>query len=306
MVMLGASAIGLRAQAQEPAKPAHIPTPKKRPRNDESKAASPPKADKAWLTLPPTPKLPEPEKSDVIAVNGVDIFYATYGKGSDVVLLLHGGLGNSHYWGHQVLALAEHFTVIVMDTRGHGRSPMTSNKFGFDVFAHDVEGLLAAIKQPFVSIVGWSDGAITGLQLALTKPNLVKKLYAFGANSTLSGLIPKGSRTPVFASYVARTKGEYTRLSPHPEKWPQLVSGLGVMWRTQPNFTAQQLKTIKCPTAVADGEHDEIIKLDHTKEIARQIPGSQLVIQPDASHFAMLQNPAQFNETLLKFLLADT
>jgi pimeloyl-ACP methyl ester carboxylesterase len=305
LMMLGASAIGLQAQAEEPAKQARIPTPRKRPGTSESKAASPPKADKAWLTLPPTPTLPDPKKSAVIAINGVDIFYATYGEGPAVVLL-HGGLGNSHYWGHQVPALAEHFTVIVMDTRGHGRSPMTSRKFGFNVFAQDVEALLAAIEQPFVSIVGWSDGAITGLQLALTKPNLVSKLFAFGANSNLSGLIPHGSKTPVFASYVARTKGEYARLSPSPKKWPQLVSDLGVMWRTQPNFTPQQLKTIKCPTAVSDGEHDEIIKLDHTKEISRQIPGSQLVIQPDASHFAMLQNPEQFNKALLQFLLAET
>jgi pimeloyl-ACP methyl ester carboxylesterase len=306
LMMLGASAIGVRAQAEEPAKPERVPTPKSRPRIDEGKAAAPAKkVEKAWLTLPPTPTLLPPEKSAVIAVNGVDIYYATYGKGPAVVLL-HGGLGNSHYWGHQVPELAQHFTVIVVDTRGHGRSPMTSRKFGFNVFAQDVEALLAAIEQPFVSIVGWSDGAITGLQLALTRPNLVSRLFAFGANSTLSGLIPNGSRTPVFASYITRAKAEYERLSPSPKKWPQLVSDLGLMWRTQPNFTSQQLKTIKCPTAVADGAHDEIIKLDHTRDISRQIPGSQLIIQPDVSHFAMLQAPAQFNQTLLKFLLAET
>ena len=307
-MMLGASALGLQAQAQEPAKPAPIPTPKKRPKVvGESKPAAPAKAGKAWLTLPPTPTLPEPEpeKSAVIAVNGVDIFYAAYGKGP-AVLLLHGGLGNSHYWGHQVPALAEHFTVIVMDTRGHGRSPMTSRKFGYNIFAQDVEALLAEIEQPLVSIVGWSDGAITGLQLALTKPHLVSKLFAFGANSTLSGLIPKGSKTPVFASYAARAKAEYARLSPSPKKWPQLVSDLGVMWRTQPNFTPQQLKTIKPTTAISDGEHDEIIKVEHTREISRQIPRSQLIILPDVSHFAMLQNPEQFNKTLLQFLLAET
>src|SRR4051794_34177042 len=68
LLMLGASAIGLRAQAQEPAKPARVPTPRKRPGTDETKAVVPAKADKAWLTLPPTPKLPEPTKSAVVTV----------------------------------------------------------------------------------------------------------------------------------------------------------------------------------------------------------------------------------------------
>ena len=238
-------------------------------------------------------------------VNGVDIFFATFGQG-DPVLLLHGGLGSSNYWGHQIPALAEKFSVIVMDTRGHGRSPMTSPTFGFNIFADDVAALLAHLELPSASIVGWSDGAITGLQLAMTRPALVSKLFAYGANGSLAGLKPGGSHAPVFASYVARTKKEYAELSPHPEKWPELVSGLGAMWRSQPNFTAQQLKTIKSRTAISDGEYDEIIKPEHTRELARQIPGAELIIQPAVSHFGMLQNPEQFNRTLLQFLSAGS
>jgi len=309
-MLLAASASGLSAQTEVPPKPEHVPTPPERPKAGKAKAtkaAAPASTEKkAWLTLPPTPTLPPAKESATVKVNGVDIYYAIYGDGPPVVLL-HGGLGSSDYWGHQVPALvAANYKVIVMDTRGHGRSPMTSRKFGYNIFAQDLEALLAEIEQQFVSIVGWSDGAITGLQLALTKPNLVSKLFAFGANSTLSGLIPKGSKTPVFASYAARAKAEYARLSPDPKKWPQLVSDLGVMWRTQPNFTPQQLKTIKPTTAISDGEHDEIIKPEHTREMARQIPGSQLLILPEVSHFAMLQNPAQFNQALLKFLLPET
>jgi pimeloyl-ACP methyl ester carboxylesterase len=313
-MLLAASATGLSAQTEAPPMPEHVPKPPGRPKAAKAKstnANSPAATEKAatekkpWLTLPPTPTLPPAKTSATVKVNGVDLYYATYGKGPAVVLL-HGGLASSDYWGHQVPVLAEHFTVIVMDTRGHGRSPMTSRKFGYNIFAQDVEALLAKIEQPFVSIVGWSDGAITGLQLAMTKPNLVSKLFAFGANSTVSGLIPNGSKTPVFASYATRAKAEYAKLSPHPEKWPQLVADLGVMWRTQPNFTPQQLKAIKSTTAVSDGEHDEIIKLEHTKEISRQIPGSQLVILPDVSHFAMLQNPNQFNDKLLQFLRTES
>ena len=150
--------------------------------------------------------------------------------------------------------------------------------------------------------MGWSDGAVTGLQLAMTKPEKVVKLFAFGANSTPDGLRPNGARSPVFVAYAQRCQAEYRKLSPHPEKWPQLVDGLRAMWRSQPSFAKQKLAGIKTPTAVSDGEYDEIIKREHTEAMARQIPGARLVMLPRVSHFAMLQNAVQFNDALLDFL----
>jgi pimeloyl-ACP methyl ester carboxylesterase len=250
-------------------------------------------ASTAWLSLPPTPTLPIATRSERVAINGADIFFAQFGAGPPV-LMLHGGLGNSNYFGHQVRELARRFTVIVMDTRGHGRSPVVSRRFGYDVFAQDVTALLDVLKIPAVSIIGWSDGAVTGLQLAMTARGRVTRLFAFGANSSLDGLKPNGARSPVFASYAQRCRTEYVALSPHPERWPQLVAGLRTMWRTQPNFTARQLASIKIPVVIADGEHDEIIRRDHTERLARAIPSARLAILPGVSHFAMLQNPAQF------------
>jgi pimeloyl-ACP methyl ester carboxylesterase len=132
--------------------------------------------------------------------------------------------------------------------------------------------------------------------------NLVSRLFAFGANSSVAGLKPGGAKARVFASFAARCRSEYTQLSPHPERWAQLVSGLGVMWRTQPNFTKQQLVEIKSPTVISDGEYDEIIKPEHTEQISQQIPNARLMIQPDVSHFAMLQNVTQFNQALVEAL----
>jgi pimeloyl-ACP methyl ester carboxylesterase len=82
------------------------------------------------------------------------------------------------------------------------------------------------------------------------------------------------------------------------------VDGLRVMWRTEPNFTRQNLAAVKTPTIISDGEFDEILKREHTKRMASAIPGAKLVIQPRVSHFAMLQNPAQFNNVLSDFLKA--
>jgi pimeloyl-ACP methyl ester carboxylesterase len=191
-----------------------------------------------------------------------------------------------------------------MDTRGHGRSSVTSPSFSYGLFAKDVVDLLDFLKIPEVSVVGWSDGAITGLQLAMTKPDRVSRLFAFGANSSLDGLKANGAKSSVFVSYGRRCKAEYALLSPHPEKWPQLVDGLRVMWRREPNFTERNLAAVKVPTAISDGEYDEIIKRDHTERMARIIPSARLVILPEVSHFAMLQNPVQFNKSVIEFLTA--
>jgi pimeloyl-ACP methyl ester carboxylesterase len=158
------------------------------------------------------------------------------------------------------------------------------------------------LEIPVASIIGWSDGAITGLQLAMTWPGRVSRLFAFGTNSSVYGLRTNGSRSPVFSSYIARCKIEYALLSPRPDRWSNLVNGLRNMWRSEPNFTKQKLATIKVPTTICDGEYDEIIRRKHTNEIAAEIKGARLVILTNVSHFAMLQNPAQFNQAIIEFL----
>jgi pimeloyl-ACP methyl ester carboxylesterase len=277
--------------------PTHAGAREAKRRSDKSHASAP------WLSLPPTPGLPTPSRQGVAPINGAQLFFAQFGSGPQV-LLLHGGLANSNYWAHQIDELSRSFSVTVMDTRGHGRSPVTSGAFSYELFARDVIGLLDFLEIPTTSVVGWSDGAITGIQLALTRPDRLSSLFAFGANANTDGLKAGGARTGAFASFSARCPKEYLTLSPHPERWPELRAGLGVMWRTEPNFLKTQLANIRSPVTIADGEYDEIIKPEHTRKIASDIKGSSLVILPNVSHFAMLQNPAQFNQALRKFLLS--
>ena len=255
-----------------------------------------------WLTLPPTPALPHSDKSGIAEVNGTRLFYAQFGHG-EPVLLLHGGLGSSNYWGHQIEILAKTHMVVAIDTRGHGRSPVTSGAFSYYLFADDVIALIEFLHLPKVSIVGWSDGAVTGLLMAMRKPELVARLFAFGANISLDGMKAGGGRTPVFAAYSSRCKAEYRTLSPDPDKWSKLVDGLRAMWRSELHITKRKLAAIKCPTTICVGQYDEIMRLEHAQEIARAIPGARFVLQPGVSHFAMLQNPQQFNEALSDFLI---
>jgi len=161
-------------------------------------------AELQWLTLPPTPSLPKPAGSGYAPVNGVRIWYATFGRG-EPVLLLHGGLANSKYWGNQVAVLARTYRVIVMDSRGHGRSTRDERPYGYDLMASDVLALMDFLKLPKAAIVGWSDGAILGLDIAIHHPERLTKLFAFAANSDPSG-VADIAQSPVFKAYIARAE----------------------------------------------------------------------------------------------------
>jgi pimeloyl-ACP methyl ester carboxylesterase len=258
------------------------------------------RAEPQWLSLPVTPSLPSPAQSGYAQVNGVRIWYAVFGHGQPVILL-HGGLANSNYWGHLVPALSNEFQVIVIDSRGHGRSTRNVEPLGYSLMASDVLAVLDMLKLEKAAIVGWSDGAIIGLDIALHHPERLTRLFAFAANSDPEG-VADIAQSQVFNTYMERAKAEYRDLSPTPSNYDAFMGQVTKMWETQPHFSADDLHRIHTPTWIVDADHDEAIKRSNTLFMADQIPGSGLLILPQASHFAFLQDPGQFNADVLHFL----
>jgi pimeloyl-ACP methyl ester carboxylesterase len=258
------------------------------------------RAESPWNVLPPTPSLPKAAHSGYAPVNGIKIWYAVFGHGQPVILL-HGGLANSNYWGNQVPALAKHYQVIVMDSRGHGRSTRNDQLYGYDLMASDVIALMDYLKIQKAAIVGWSDGAILGLDIAIHHPERLTKLFAFAANSDPSG-VADISKSDVFNAYIARAEKEYEHLSATPTQYKAFLDQIGKMWATQPNFTEAQLRGITTPTWIVDADHDEAIKRENTEYMAKMIPNSGLLLQPEVSHFSFLQDPQQFTNDVLHFL----
>ena len=269
-------------------------------------AATPPSsAPGLWQTLPPLPSLPAGTVGRHAEIGGARIWFAEWGpKSAGVpVLLLHGGFGNSNYYGRLIPVLAAHgYRVIAMDSRGHGRSTRSDAPLTYDLMAQDVQGLLDQLRISKVYIVGWSDGGIIGLDLAMSHPDRLAGLFAFGTNADVSGLKEGAGTTPVFGAYLARTAQEYHELSPTPQQWEGFSAAVTKMWETLPAYTRADLASIKVPTTIADGEFDEGIKRTHEEYMARTIPGARLVILPNVSHFAMLQDPRAFNAAVLSFL----
>jgi len=253
-----------------------------------------------WMVLPPTPGLPKATASGHAPVNGIKIWYAVFGKGKPVILL-HGGLGNSNYWGTQVRALSKHFRVIVMDSRGHGRSTRDNLPYSYSLMASDVLGLMDYVKIKKAAIVGWSDGANVGLDIAVNHPERISKLFAFAGNSDPSGTMD-ASKSAAFSAYVRRVKKEYMTLSPTPTQYDAFCNQVRKMWATQPNFTKGHLSRIKASTWIVGADHDEAITRENTEFMAANIPNAGLLIQAQVSHFSLLQDPRQFNDDLLHFL----
>lgn len=262
-------------------------------------------AAQPWLGLPPTPDLAEGALEDRALINGAGIWYAQWnmGAGAEPVLLLHGGRLNTSYYGLLIPALIAHqCAVIAMDSRGQGRSTRSTVPITYEQMSDDVLGLLDRLHVSKVSLVGWSDGGIIGIDLALRHPERLKRLFAFGANVDPGGLVDNADAGPMARILGARERQEYLALSPDPAQWDSMHGAIGTLWNTSPHFSAAQLSSTRVATTIAHGQYDEYIRPEHSRYMAAQIPGAKLVILPNVSHFAMLQDPALFNAAVVRFL----
>src|SRR5438105_4378161 len=106
-----------------------------------------------WQTLPPTPPAIPEARANLARVHGITLYYSEIGQGAPVVML-HGGLANSDYFGHQVPVLARNHRVILVDSRGHGRSARSAEPFGYDLMTNDVISLLDVLGITRASVVG--------------------------------------------------------------------------------------------------------------------------------------------------------
>jgi len=227
-------------------------------------------------------------------VNDIKMYYAEYGEG-DPILFIHGGLGNADIWGRQVADFARDHLVIVADSRGHGRSTRSKQPFGYDLMTSDYVALLDYLKIGKVTLVGWSDGGIIGIDMAMKHPEKLTRVIAQAANVTTDGVKPDVMNNKTFNDYINVAGDYYKKLSPTPNEYDAFVNQISQMWATQPAWTAADLGKITVPVTLAIGDHDEAVKLDHTQMMAKEIPGAKLVILKDASHFAMLQDPEGYD-----------
>ncbi|SFJ15549.1 Pimeloyl-ACP methyl ester carboxylesterase [Phyllobacterium sp. CL33Tsu] len=258
-------------------------------------------AAERWEQLPEPQPMPKADKSGKAPVNGIEMYYAVYGKGPPV-LLIHGGLGYADIWGAQVADLSKDHMVIVAESRGHGRSTRTADPYSYDLMASDYVALLDYLKVDKAAIVGWSDGGIIGIDIAMKHPEKLTKVFAQAANTKVDGVKPDVMQNKTFAGYIDHAGQVYKKISPTPDQYDAFVEQISGMWASQPNWTDDDLKKIKTPIAIVLGDHDEAITREHTDYMAKTIPGAKLIILDNASHFAMVQDPEGYNKAARDFI----
>jgi pimeloyl-ACP methyl ester carboxylesterase len=262
-------------------------------------AVSPPQA-----LLPDPIRMPAGE-AETARLNDVDIFYQVFGDGSPV-LLLHGGLSNGDHWVNVIPELtAAGYQAIAMDSRGHGRSTFDQRPITYELMASDVLALMDHLGIEQADLVGWSDGGIIGLTLALSHPERLNRVVAYGANFDPTGVRLDIGQNAYFNAYIAQAAREYQELSPQPQRWDQFLANISHMWATEPNYTMDQLESIATPFLILDGEKEEAIDLNQTKLMWRLIPGAELALMPNTGHFALFEQPREFSQITLDFLLFD-
>lgn len=245
--------------------------------------------------------LPIPVEEGYVEHEGARIWHGFYGVGPTVILL-HGGLGHSGNWGYQVPTLVQSgYRVVLIDSRGHGRSTRDARPFSYELMASDVLAVMDGLGVEEAAIVGWSDGACTALILGRKVPTRVAGVFFFGCNMDPSGT-KEIEFTPILQRCVSRHVKDYTLLSATPDQFDAFSDAVGLMMKTQPNYTTEDLAEVRVPVVIVQSEHDEFIRREHAEYLAHSIPGAELKILSDVSHFAPLQRPEQFNGEVLAFL----
>ncbi|MBP6013237.1 MAG: alpha/beta hydrolase [Alphaproteobacteria bacterium] len=290
-----AACLVLLTACGEPSPPQKTEAPKPPP-----VAVAPP----IWQRVLTPPPLPAFDAHGTVAHAGAKIWHASIGQGTPVILL-HGAFGSAENFGFQIPALVKAgYRVVLIETRGHGRSTRVANEpLTYELLSSDVVAVMDALKLPKASIVGWSDGAIQGLVIAMKNPKRLNRLFAFGANMDPSGAQPGITERPIFVGMMDQAAKDYARLSPTPGDFAAFSEAMFTMLTTQPNYAEKDLAKIRGPRiAIVDGEKEEFIKLEHTSFLGKAIPGAGLTILPGVSHFAPVQKPEEFNAAMLAFL----
>ena len=242
---------------------------------------------------------------DRILIDGHPTWVEQRGEGSTTVVLLHGGMSDSDtLLGPLSGALGQRYRVVAFDRRGHGYTADTDAPFHYDDMATETISVLEQVVGERAHLVGWSDGGIVALLVALRRPDLVRRLVVIGANFHYDGTVPLD--LPPDSPVVAMLAQNYAERSPDGAEHFGVVAGkFMTMATTEPTMTVDDLKQITAPTLVMVGD-DDVIKLSHTCALYESLPSGQLSVVPGASHALPIERPDETAHIILHFLTADS
>jgi pimeloyl-ACP methyl ester carboxylesterase len=236
---------------------------------------------------------------EYLDLRGHKVFSYEWENNGEAVLLLHGGLSQTSHWDYVLTPdLEPDFHLFAYDRTGHG---YTGDREGSFHFAFQTEEAIAyledIVKEP-AHLIGWSDGGIIAMLIAIARPELVKSLVLIGANYHPSGAL---THLP-FVEPSEEDKAEYAATSPDaPHTQNEKIKKMLKIWESEPDIPIAELAKIECPTLFIAGD-DDVFSHEHTLDMYRAVALSQLAIIPGTSHIAPKEKPALFSAIVHQFL----
>lgn len=233
--------------------------------------------------------LTQPTRWHWAAIHGHRMYYAERGSGPTLVLLHGGGDSGEHSFERQLDVFSQQHRIIAPDQVGQGHTPDVSGPLSYTSMAQDTATLLTSLKLKRVDIVGFSDGGILALMLAIRHPELVRRLVISGVNVTPEGL----------------TAQQLQGLRDAQIEQPSTVAEkLAKLWLTSPTETElnlAMLSQIERPVLVISGDRDAIT-LEHTLLIFHALPNAELCVLPGTDHATFSGRPEWLNPIIGAFL----
>jgi pimeloyl-ACP methyl ester carboxylesterase len=236
---------------------------------------------------------------DYVNLRGHQIYTYEWERDGEAVVLLHGGLSKTSSWDYlMVPPLEDEFHVFAYDRTAHG---FTGDQPGSLHFAFQVQEAIAyledVVKEP-AHLIGYSDGGIIALMVAIARPELVKSIVAIGANYHYSAPLSEFAEAVVSEDDQA----EYNLISPDaPHTLLEKIIRMNQIWKTEPDISLKEIASIQCPVLVMAGD-DDVIKHEHTISLYENLPLGQLAIIPGTSHGVVKEKPALMIAIIMQFL----
>ncbi len=234
-----------------------------------------------------------------INLRGHQVFTYEWDDNGEAVVLLHGGLSQTSHWDSSILPAVENeFHVFAYDRTGHGFTGDQPESFHFDFQVKEAITYLEGVVKEPAHLIGWSDGGIIALMVAISRPDLVKSIIAIGANYHHSGAVA------ILEDWnpTDEDRSEYAVTSPDaPHTLDEKITKMRKIWASEPNISLEDLGNIQCPVLVLVGD-DEIIKHSHSIELFEALPLGQFAVIPGTSHILVKEKPALVNAIISQFL----
>lgn len=215
-----------------------------------------------------------------IKLKNVSIYYEIYGKG-DPMIFIHGNQEDHHIFDTLIDALKDSYQIYALDSRNHGQSSKHTD-FSYEAMTNDLYEFITMLEIKNPTVLGFSDGGVLALKLAIKAPNIANKLILCGVNYDVKG-IKKSAYNEMLSAYK-KTHNPLVKLM-----------------LDHPHISKKKIKNIEIKTLIVVGEND-VIKLRHTRSLHHMIKDSSLLILDHKTHDDYITNSDVLKTMIKKFV----